>query len=342
MIDNLYILGAGASVDAGAPVMTNFIDIAEDFVTLNKYRDINEKRELFEIIKSLNSLHAKSKIDLNNIESVLGLLEMSELLRFPSGDSTTEFKSLKTSYIRLIAETIELSMKFNISGPKQISPTGTYPSFAQLFNTNPDNSAIISFNYDLGVDVALHNEGIRYNYYLDDNDSQFPLLKLHGSLNWYEDAYSKVIPYYIPHFFQKMTYNTFGNEVKSGSLSFDTFIKDNFSNIHPTNIPFIIPPTWNKTMYHKNVANVWRKASQCLSEAKNIYVIGYSLPETDSFFKFLFSLGTNSTTRMRRFWVINPDQTGTEHRFQNLLGPQMLDRFKYLRYKFSDSIRHIQ
>jgi len=342
MIENLYILGAGASVDAGAPMMTNFIDIAEDFVISNKYKDINEKKELFEIIKSLNSLHAKSKIDLNNIESVLGLLEMSELLEIPNRNRELEFKSLKTSYIRLIAETIELSMRFNINGPNRISTNGSYPRFAQFFNTKKDNSAIISFNYDMGIDVALHNEGIKYNYYLDESDSGFPLLKLHGSLNWFEDENKKIVPHYLSTYFQKMNYKTFGNESRTGLLQFDEYLKLNFKDKHPNKVPFIIPPTWNKTMYHKNVSNIWKQASKCLSEAKNIYVIGYSLPETDSFFKFLFSLGTNSTTRIRKFWVINPDTTGTKDRFQNLLGPQMLERFKYLQMNFDDALNSIQ
>ena len=35
MIENLYILGAGASADAGAPLMNNFIDTAEDLLNEN-------------------------------------------------------------------------------------------------------------------------------------------------------------------------------------------------------------------------------------------------------------------------------------------------------------------
>jgi len=100
MIDNLYILGAGASYDAGAPLMTNFLDVSEDLLNSNKYRSGDEIRELFTIIRSLNSIHAKSKVDLNNIESVLGLLEMSELLKYSFKSEKTDFKSLKRSYIK--------------------------------------------------------------------------------------------------------------------------------------------------------------------------------------------------------------------------------------------------
>jgi hypothetical protein len=37
---------------------------------------------------------------------------------------------------------------------------------------------------------------------------------------------------------------------------------------------------------------VWRTAAQHLSEAEHIFIIGYSLPETDQFFRYLYGLGT--------------------------------------------------
>ena len=54
----------------------------------------------------------------------------------------------------------------------------------------------------------------------------------------------------------------------------------------------IVPPTWNKTEYHSNLSHVWHEAAVELGSARNIYVFGYSLPETDSFFRYLFALGT--------------------------------------------------
>lgn len=339
MIDNLYILGAGASADAGAPLMANFLDTVEDLINSNKFENPNGIKDLFDSINSLNSILAKSKIDLNNIESVLGLLEMSELLEQPINyKGQTDFKSLKSSYIRMISETIEQSMKYEIQHATSISPTGTYKNFVEAIANKKDSSAIISFNYDLGVDVALHNKGIKYNYYLNDSDNLFPLLKLHGSLNWFQDKSSNIIPHTIFNFFHKMRYqNDPSDSKRQGTLTFVEYIKTHFPNDYDNHNPFIIPPTWNKTMYHNSISSVWKKASQCLSEAKNIYVIGYSLPDTDTFFKFLFSLGTNSTTRIRRFWVMNPDPS-SQQRYHNLLGPQVLERFKFIPYPFQSAV----
>jgi hypothetical protein len=45
-------------------------------------------------------------------------------------------------------------------------------------------------------------------------------------------------------------------------------------------------------------------------EAQEIIVIGYSLPETDFFFRNLFALGTVGRKFIRRFAVVNPDWSG--------------------------------
>jgi len=340
MIDNLYILGAGASVDSGAPLMNNFLDVAEDLINEKKYRNNREIRNLFDAIRGLNTLHAKSNIDLDNIESVLGLLEMSELLEYPIAEENTDFKSLRDSYIQLLSETLELSVKYKILGERHIEPEGSYGQFADIVKAHKDSSAIISFNYDLGVDVALYNRNIRYQYYLDPNDvGNFPLLKLHGSLNWFKDVNGKVIPHSLSNFFKNRHYQAWIRE--EGILSFVDYI-NGFPLDYKNKTPFIVPPTWNKTINHHYISNVWRQASICLSEAKNIFVIGYSLPETDQFFKFLFSLGTNSPTRIRKFWVINPERRDTEERYRELLGPQMLSRFRYFGIPFIEALATIK
>jgi hypothetical protein len=79
----------------------------------------------------------------------------------------------------------------------------------------------------------------------------------------------------------------------------------------------IVPPSWNKTEYADSVGHIWQEAARQLSDAENIFVCGYSLPETDVFFKHLFALGSVGRSLIRRFWVINPDPDGSvESRFR--------------------------
>jgi hypothetical protein len=105
-------------------------------------------------------------------------------------------------------------------------------------------------------------------------------------------------------------------------------------------VPLLVPPTWNKAEHHRTIERVWRHAARELATARNIIVIGYSLPETDAFFRYLYALGTVSDTRIERFWVVDPDETNeVRDRFRALLGPTALSRFEMFPLKF-DHVVH--
>lgn len=106
--------------------------------------------------------------------------------------------------------------------------------------------------------------------------------------------------------------------------------------------PVIVPPTWNKTAYHGQLSKVWSRASTEISQAENIIVIGYSLPETDSFFRYLYALGSDSSTRLRNFVVVDPDNNNeVMKRFQGLIGRGIEKRFFPIKLTFEESILSI-
>jgi len=77
--------------------------------------------------------------------------------------------------------------------------------------------------------------------------------------------------------------------------------------------------------------------------AEYIFIIGYSLPETDAFFRLLYGLGTVGETPLRKIVVYNPDETGaTEKRFKEMLGPGALARFSFRQLAFDKSINDIR
>ena len=78
------------------------------------------------------------------------------------------------------------------------------------------------------------------------------------------------------------------------------------------------------------------------ANTENVFIIGYSLPETDSFFRYLFALGSEGDARLRNFIVINTDDSGaTEQRFRKLIGRGIEDRFRYIPASFDQRIGHI-
>ena len=109
-----------------------------------------------------------------------------------------------------------------------------------------------------------------------------------------------------------------------------------------TGEPLIVPPTWNKGDSHKALTQIWAQAAQALSKAENIFVIGYSLPPSDAFFRYLYALGTAGDVLLKRFWVFNPAQQEVEQRFRALLGSGARERFKYFPMTFTQAIDVIE
>lgn len=89
------------------------------------------------------------------------------------------------------------------------------------------------------------------------------------------------------------------------------------------------------------MSSIWQKAAQVLSEAELIFIIGYSMPETDVFFKYLYSLGIDSPVYLNKIVVINPNGS-LEKVYKSLMG-NFTDHKKFqfipgLFNQYSDSI----
>jgi hypothetical protein len=241
---------------------------------------------------------------------------------------------------KTLEQTIKLYMRDNV-----IQPPDSYAQLARFVSdlTSGRNVvtpmpratlaqfSVITFNYDLCLDYAFSFKSLPIQYCLEpDLGDGVRILKLHGSLNWGRcSACNKLVSWPVQDMFKGRTFLT-----QNGSpiiLPLTAFM-EGFRHCSSGTVacPYVVPPTWNKAQYHSTLEPVWRAAAQELSEAENIYVCGYSFPETDQFFKYLYALGTVGTARVKRFWVINPNET-VEARFRNLLGQAAGSRFKFMR-----------
>jgi hypothetical protein len=338
MADTVFILGAGASFEAGAPLMSTFLDRAEDLRRTGEVDDCaTEFDKVFSLIDTLQALYAKSELDLNNIESLFGILEMASTVNRLYGIPESEIGSYRDALIMVIVKTLERSIKYHFSGGdfSKPQPTDSYRKFVefiQLLSKNfHENSSIITFNYDTGVDHALYYDGIKVQYCTDANPGDgIRLLKLHGSTNW--GACSKchgIITYDLATFFSKHNSNANEDGTYGKFLEVSKYLPEIHHCEKPLNpVPVIVPPTWNKNSYHGALSNVWTAAARELSEARNIYVFGYSLPESDPFFRYLFALGTLGSSRIRRFWVFDPN-VDVRPRYEELIGSGIRSRFQF-------------
>ncbi len=345
MAENVFILGAGASFDAGAPLMSNFLDRAEDLFLQDAYRDKQGQiKKVFDAIALLQGVYSKSKLDLINIEALFGVIEMSRIIKKLGEYESEQIDEIRQALILLIVLTLEQSIKYPLK-QGQIEPTSSYRSFVSEINqhTQFENTAIITFNYDIALDLAIADGGHTVNYNLTQKGSGVDLLKLHGSTNWMKEENSHEIFALDPNHVRGRFFNSIQDSTKvelCNSLP-RLLAKENIGKSFE-GLPVIVPPTWNKTEYHGTITTVWEAAARHLGEARNIYVMGYSLPESDSFFRYLYALGTLSNTRIRRFWVFDPDNSGAlKDRYGNLLGEGIKSRFRYIEQEFAQTANYL-
>ncbi len=287
--------------------------------------------DVFNAMGELRFVYDKSHLETDNIETLFGTIEMGVLINKFGQRKEQEILNLRSSIITLIVSTLELSIKFPVR-EDHIYPSPPYDKFVEMINKlrqNPSTEnmtfSFITFNYDLALDYALrHQASIPWDYCLSDKPKshKYPYLKLHGSINWGVCQKCKTI---VPN--EYGPYPSAENHVfwDAGSR-----INEHEHCEKPLGGPLIVPPTWNKTDHPHNLINVWRRASEELGTANNIFIIGYSMPETDSFFRYLFALGSESATRLQRFWVFNPDEGGSvEERFDKLIGAGIRKRYRF-------------
>ena len=160
--------------------------------------------------------------------------------------------------------------------------------------------------YPIPVSAAISRDGTAQVG--SSNPDTFTLYKLHGSTTWYKaQSESTFDPIYC--------------------LTLQELIND------PTNRKFvgdkrrfIVPPVYDKSslLNHESIRSLWSQANQiALRSADNIYVVGYSLPDTDAAMNLLLWEGSRSDTnqgaRRKSLYVVDVNRK-VGHRFRNKLG----------------------
>jgi hypothetical protein len=155
------------------------------------------------------------------------------------------------------------------------------------------NDVFISFNYDCILDRALKSAKRKWipargygfpinsgTEHWQDHGGKGPLpnpgirlLKPHGSLNWTRN----------------------GNTV---ALRSDPYAP------RPDGELLIVPPLWQKEFAEEPFQTIWSTARRVLSAVKALFVIGYSLPETDVYTQALLRLDVGPLDFL---CIVNPD-----------------------------------
>ncbi len=349
MSRTVFVLGAGASKHCKTPLMGNFLEVAQDLLRAGEVDEVKEDFEnVFDAVGKLHAAQSKAIINTYNIEDVYAAFEMGKLLgRLPWIEEIEKLEELTSSIKKVIGYTLERTTKLCYGTEGTIDAPESYSNFVDIIERLPvdkKDCSIMTFNYDLGLDFSLYKRKIVPDYGLSD----IPLtarkiatyLKLHGSLNWGKCTNEKcgeINPYRD---FQSTSYKP-GKQYTTLPVM-DALKKQKCKHCGEPleEDPFIVPPTWNKAAFHEQIETVWKRAALELKDAENIFVLGYSFPETDMFFRYLFALGVDMRTILRGFYVYNPDPN-VEERFKSLLGSGIEQRFKFYEEPFEMAVSQI-
>jgi NAD-dependent SIR2 family protein deacetylase len=338
----VFILGAGASVACGAPLMRDFIPKAKKLQESGAYGASAEEVQqvLDAAYRDLRTVQAKSALDYRNIEELFSAIDMGAMLGVFGSRDPSSLPALQRAVRVFIYRTLEETIRIKRSERSIQVPPG-YDALARLtleklkegFRLGRRDVAFITFNYDACLEFALVKHGIGVEYglrqsFLNSDETRYqlvvPVLKLHGSINWAKcpkcDSIvpTEIDPWRRAHFIDILDQPndlklTLGSAIAGKPHSCG-------SALDP--VPVFVPPTWNKASDSADLRGVWRRAAQELARADNVVVIGYSFPLTDTFFRYLFALGTDSDVHLEQFIVLNGEHSeATIPRFADLLGP---------------------
>lgn len=337
---NIYILGAGFSVDAGMPLVSNFIKIMR---TAASAMNDPAKQADFEAINGVlrwrllsGSAAHRCKLDPNNIEELFSLIDgdigangrsmgkketmqkaIVSTLSYcaennPKRNLQTRLNLLMDSITADIDQDYLLSKTIPIQNQADGSSFKTwvlpiYDAIASILSgkthplLHPSNqrNTIITFNYDTVIEDAFEQIGAKFNLGLsnvpnlliDSNyscntsekgDDITNIFKLHGSINWKLEYSEEPL---------KLVINRSVDGLWSQSSTLNYILE---------------PPTWNKGRSADILQNLWDASLSSIRKATRIFVIGYSLPETDMHFKYLMASGLAQNISLESICFVNP------------------------------------
>lgn len=139
MSEIVFILGAGASKEAGAPLMADFLDKADELRRGGKLKQFKPDFDrVLDAISTLQSVHSKVELYLDNIESVFAAFKMGQLIKRLPAMSSDDIDLLLVSIRRLIFKILEETVAYPVRSGR-IYPNDSYNLFAKLINVLNDD-----------------------------------------------------------------------------------------------------------------------------------------------------------------------------------------------------------
>lgn len=326
----VYFLGAGFSAPLGLPAMGNFLYKARDWLgeTTEGQKRLSAVEEG---IRRFSPALNHTKGDLRNLEEVLSLLQLREHLRNPSA-----LDQWRQDTMAMISDVIEHYTPPFVRSEEPFARAWQHV----VFGPNRDIAPYISFAAALlGVDIEEKEtqadspveERLQVRMAPSDH-ARYAIITLN-----YDTVFERAEEY-----LQKLPGCRDKRRFFKPSAAIDRDWPDSpyFCKLHGcTRDRTIKLPTWNKEL-DSETCNMWRAAADLMAAAREIRIIGYSLPECDTYVKYLIRLAAAEATNLQRIDVICLDRSGERARYDQLLDFGRTDH-QFLNVSVSDYLNRI-
>ncbi|HEY6340102.1 MAG TPA: hypothetical protein VIY49_01310 [Bryobacteraceae bacterium] len=312
----VYVLGAGASRDAGLPL---YYELLSPTLAARLFGYLYQHPTMLDtwangLTRLLNdAVHWRKKGQ-----------DLEELMETLFSADTDEYRALLEYYYRTIY--VADSIHTGTSSPMYLHEG--LPSLFEVLSGSGSRGAIISFNHDLLVEQALckQYDTHPFSYYLEakhscdlgtalghetpvypslpskslahpgcDTARIIPILKLHGSFNWLYCATCDYIvvggPDTLMHF-AGVWLCPLCKQMKLESS--------------------VVPP--RRAKQRTALAGIWEKAMRLLCSAATVCFVGYSMPEYDRDAVELFQRGIGRSTKIQVLSPLHSQQSMQRYR----------------------------
>jgi len=303
----VFILGAGASASCGIAVAR---DILRESMRQLAKRDAAQADKVHDLLHYLYPSFNEELSNYPNVEDFLNLIEMAKEFHTEAYIESKRWPQAKLQAAMDI--TLRAITEYIWSFMADEGRRGVLSSFAREVIRAGD--VVISFNWDFMIDLVLEDiakVGPVYSY--SSSSDGVVLLKPHGSIDWFEKAKlprdKKLI--------KEMRHRATG-------LYFYPYFQIAQNPDLLNYASFIVPPLQIKK-FSGFLQRVWRDVYRAVAAAKELYIVGYSLPREDQFARLVIGRAIESNISRQKsgrrlpVTVVNPDEHAMAT-FANLVG----------------------
>lgn len=337
-VDDVIILGAGASAADGAPLQSGL------FRSYFNHRHIqdddlsNNLKRFFLDFFGIDVANLHEDTEYPTFEEILGVLELAiargeSFKHYPLLPASPKIQTVRENMVFLIARILKETL-----GGGRSNHDALMRCLARQRTLK--KTAFVSFNYDILIDNAITdfhdtvdldygvqftNFGRRNDWHKPRTDRSILLYKLHGSLNW---LYCPTCVTLTITPKEKAVSTLVESPVPCGACE---------SNM----IPIVIPPTFFKVMSNYYLQQIWRRAEDTLTAANRLIFCGYSFPDADIHIKYLLKRVELNKGNTPEIFILNnhPEKEDfqkvqEESRYRRFFSRK--DKIHYLDFSFAE------